>query len=65
MFGVYFGFVFSKTQTKSKKGPVEGVTLLNQVAYSMILCNNFQLPQSADPGTAGGVDHSTDTYLLK
>lgn len=65
MFGVYFGFVVSKTKTKSKKDPIEEVTLLNQMAYSMSLCNEFQLLQSVDPGTAGSVDHSTDTYLLK
>lgn len=45
MFGVHFGPIILKTKIKSKKDPVERVTLLSQMAYRMILCNQFQVSQ--------------------
>ena len=48
---------------KSKKDPMEGVTLLSQVAYSVILCNSFNFPRSVNLGIAGGVGYNRHLLL--
>lgn len=51
-----------QNSNQSKKVPVEGLTLVSQVACIVIL-HYFIFPRSANPGIAGGVSHSTDTLL--
>lgn len=50
---------------QSKKDLTKGVSLLSQMACSLILCNCFNFTTSVDLGTAGDVHYSIDTSLLK
>ena len=61
MFGMHFRAMVPRPQWI--KDPIEGVALVSQAACSVIL-SEFQLTRSVDPGTAGGVGHSTDPSLL-
>lgn len=63
MFGVHFRVIALKTQSNQRKTPLKDDTLTPNGLLSVPLTLSFNFPRSVNPGTAGGLGHSTDISL--